>query len=74
VTTDLLVKTFGKLRVVVDLWADDFASLRNQMAEKWGPHRLAKIIQYVRSVFKHAYDSGLIDRPNEVRTWVCPPH
>lgn len=62
-TTDLLVKEFGKYRIVADLQPDDFASLRNFMAKKWGPHRLAKIIQYVRSVFKHAYESGLLDRP-----------
>ena len=62
-TTDMLVREFGKLRIVADLEPDDFASLRNKMAKKWGPHRLAKIIQYVRSVFKHAFESGLIDRP-----------
>ena len=33
------------------------------MAAKWGPHRLAKTIQCVRSLFKHAYDAELIDRP-----------
>jgi integrase len=32
------------------------------MARKWGPHRLAKMIQYVRSVFKHGFDAGLTDR------------
>lgn len=62
-TTDLLVKNFGKQRLVSDLDPDDFAKLRNKMAKKWGPHRLAKIIQYVRSVFKHGFDAGLIDRP-----------
>jgi integrase len=62
-TADMLVREFGKLRIVADLEPDDFASLRNKMARKWGPHRLAKIIQYVRSVFKHAVESGLIDRP-----------
>jgi hypothetical protein len=62
-TTDLLVQNFGKSRLVSDLDPDDFAKLRNVMAKKWGPHRLAKIIQYVRSVFKHGYDAGLIDRP-----------
>jgi integrase len=33
------------------------------MAKNWGPHRLKKLIQCVRSVFKHCVDSGLIDRP-----------
>ncbi len=62
-TTDLLVQTFGKSRLVADLDPEDFASLRNKMAKKWGPHRLAKLIQYVRSVCKHGFDAGLIDRP-----------
>jgi integrase len=62
-TTDLLVQNFGKQRLVSDLDPDDFATLRSRMTRKWGPHRLAKMIQYVRSVFKHGFDAGLIDRP-----------
>jgi integrase len=62
-TTDLLVKNFGKQRLVSDLDPDDFATLRSRMAKTWGPHRLANMIQYVRSVFKHGFDAGLIDRP-----------
>lgn len=62
-TTDLLVANFGKQRLVSDLDPQDFAKLRSKMARKWGPHRLAKIIQYVRSVFKHGFDAGLIERP-----------
>jgi integrase len=62
-TADLLVKTLGKPRLVSDLDPSDFAKLRDRMAKKWGPHRLAKIIQYVRSVFKHGIDEGHIDRP-----------
>jgi integrase len=54
---------FGKGRLVSDLRPDDFAALRKHMAKKWGAHRLAKIIQYVRSIFKFAFDAELIDRP-----------
>ena len=54
---------FGKRRLLNDLNTDDFAELRNQLAKKYGPVRLGNTIQYVRSVFKHAYDAGLIDRP-----------
>src|SRR5262249_51875456 len=60
---DELVSHLGKARLVADLDPDDFASLRNKLARKWGPHRLKKAIQYIRSIFKHAYDAGLIDRP-----------
>jgi hypothetical protein len=58
-----LVGHLGKARLVSDLDPDDFAALRNKLAKKWGPHRLKKAIQYIRSIFKHAYDAGLIDRP-----------
>jgi integrase len=62
-STDLLVSQFGKLRVVTDLGPDDFAGLRNKMAKQWGVHRLAKMIQYTRSVFKYGFEAGLLDRP-----------
>ncbi len=61
--TDLLIAWLGKRRIVVDLAPDDFAPLRTRMTEKWGPVRVSNAIQRVRSVFKHAYDAGLIDRP-----------
>lgn len=60
---DELVAHFGKHRLVADLAPDDFGKLREKFAKKWGPHLLKKSIQYVRSIFKHAYDSGLLDRP-----------
>jgi integrase len=60
---DLVVGAFGKRRLVEDLGPEDFAGLRNKMAATWGPVRLGNTIQYVRSVFKHALDAGLIDRP-----------
>jgi integrase len=61
--TDLLIKEFGKQRVVSDLGPDDFTLLRRKMAKNWGPHRLGKTIQCVRCVFRYAYDADLIDRP-----------
>jgi integrase len=60
---DLLVKYLGKSRLVADLDPDDFAQVRNRMAKRWGPVRLGNAVQRVRSVFKHAADAGLIDRP-----------
>jgi integrase len=61
-TTDLLVKHFGKGRLVEDLGPEDFAGLREKMAKRWGPTRLRNFIQRVRSVFKFAADNGLIDK------------
>jgi integrase len=60
---DTLVSHMGKSRLVADLDPQDFAALRNKMAKRWGPHRLAVTIQHIRSVFKHAFDAGLIDKP-----------
>ena len=60
---DEVVAAFGKRRLLSDLDPDDFAGLRNRMAKKWGAVRLGNTIQYVRSLFKHAFEAGLIDRP-----------
>jgi integrase len=60
---DLLVKHFGKGRLVADLDPDDFASLREGLAKKWGPVTLGNVIQRMRVAFKYAWDGGLIDRP-----------
>jgi integrase len=60
---DLIVAEFGKRRRAADLAPDDFAALRKRMAKRWGPVRLGNMIQSVRSVFKFAFESDLIDRP-----------
>jgi integrase len=60
---DLIVAHFGKSRLVADLDPDDFAPLRNKLAQKWGPVTLGNVIQRIRVVFKFAWDNGLIDRP-----------
>ncbi|MGH7169860.1 MAG: site-specific integrase [Gemmataceae bacterium] len=61
--TDRLVSTFGKTRLVDDLAVDDFESLRDEMAKQWGPVRLGTAIQMIRTAFKYAFESALIDRP-----------
>ena len=61
--TDEIIAVFGKNRLAADLRPDDFGPLRMRMAKKWGPQRLSKTIQFVRCVFKYAYDVELIDRP-----------
>jgi integrase len=62
-TTDRLVSTFGKTRLVVDLAADDFEVLRADLAKQYGPVRLGNEVQKVRTVFKYALGQGLIDKP-----------
>jgi len=61
--TDLIVSNFGMGRPAADFRPDDFAALRKKMAKRFGPHRLAKTVQCVRSVFKYGFESGLLDRP-----------
>jgi integrase len=60
---DLIVSSFGKARLVSDLRPDDFAALRKRLTANRGPHWLGNTIQYIRSIFKHAFDSDLIDKP-----------
>src|SRR5262249_50101787 len=61
-TTDLLVAAFGKTRLVDDLAAADFAKLRAEMVDRWGPVRLGNAITRAKSVFKFGVDNGLIER------------
>src|SRR5262249_35814952 len=56
---DLLVKTFGKARLVADLRTDDFARLLERMGKTWGPLRVACGVTIARGIFKHAYDADL---------------
>jgi integrase len=62
-TTDRLVGAFGKTRLATDLAADDFEALRAELAKQFGPVRLGNEVQKVRTLFKYAYESGLIDKP-----------
>lgn len=62
-TTDLLIAQFGKERLVDDLAAEDFETLRDTMAQRWGPVRLGNEIQKVRTVFKYGFEAGLIKQP-----------
>jgi len=54
---DEIVAASGKSRGVADLRPEDFAGLRNRTAAKWGPQRLSKTIQFVRCVFKYAFEA-----------------
>jgi integrase len=60
---DLLVTHFGKGRLVQDIDPEDFATLRDRMSKRWGFQMLGGTIQRVRTVFKFAFDNGLVDRP-----------
>jgi len=44
-----------------DLQPPDFGRLRVKWARRFGPTELGKHVAYVRSIFKHAFEAGLID-------------
>ena len=62
-TSRLVVDSFGKNRLVIDLAADDFEQLRKSLAKKRNPNTLGNEIQRIRTAFKYAYDAGLVEHP-----------
>jgi integrase len=62
-TTNRLIAQFGSTRLVRDLAASDFEALREVLAKQYGPVRRGNEIQRVRTVFKYAFEAGLIDTP-----------
>ncbi|MCX5653813.1 MAG: tyrosine-type recombinase/integrase [Planctomycetota bacterium] len=68
---ECLAKFLGSTRPVSDLTPTDFQQFRlhtsqhglNGKSRGLGPYAQSRAITIVRSVFKHAYDSDLIDRP-----------
>lgn len=59
----LVLSSFGASRVVLSLGHDDFESLRARICSTRGHVAAGNQIQRVRSLFKYAYDSRLIERP-----------
>ncbi len=53
----------GKERIVSDLEAMDFQRHRTGLAKRLGVHALRRHITAIKSVFKYAYDMGLIEQP-----------
>ncbi|MEO2045847.1 MAG: hypothetical protein ABGX16_04670 [Pirellulales bacterium] len=62
-TSKLIVDSFGKDRLVIDLAADDFEQLRKSLSKTRNPTTLGNEIQRIRVAFKYAYDAGLIEHP-----------
>jgi integrase len=57
------LNAFGKHRLITDVTPADFANLYHRMAKRWGPYRLGKAVQMIRSLFRFAYDEELIPAP-----------
>ena len=56
-------KTVGKERVVGNLHATDFQRYRAILTKRLGVYALRRHITAIRSVFRYAYDMGLIEHP-----------
>ena len=50
-------------RAASDLGPEDFAKLRAAMAERWGPARLGTGVIVTRSIWRWAFEAGLIAMP-----------
>lgn len=59
----LVGDAFGLNRLVSDLTSADFEALRHRIGKTKGPVALKNEVQRVRSIFKFAFDQGLIQSP-----------
>jgi integrase len=62
-TCEEVVKAFGRNRLVPDLTPDDFRKLRAKLSKTRGLVTLGNVITRTRSIFKFAFDEGLILTP-----------
>jgi len=62
-TTDFVIEQLGNNRAVDNIDSDDFAAMRVALAKQFGVNGLSKRIQQIRSLFKHGWESGLLEKP-----------
>lgn len=62
-TCNRVLTVFGGGRLVEDLAADDFETLRAQIAKTYSKLSRKVEIKRVRSIFRYAYDANLIEKP-----------
>lgn len=62
-TCERIARCFGSATPVAELTAADFRKLRRELAQQFGVVRQGNEVQKVRTIFKWAYDAGLIDQP-----------
>jgi integrase len=58
-----LLEVLDKDQLAENLCSADFAKVRRALSKRYGVGGIAKRIQQIRSLFKYAYDTGLLDRP-----------
>lgn len=59
----LFARWVGKGRVVGDLPPEDFQRYRTRLAKRLGVHALARHVTAIRSTFKYAHDTDLMEKP-----------
>ncbi|MEI8373764.1 MAG: tyrosine-type recombinase/integrase [Planctomycetota bacterium] len=62
-TCEMLLRVFGKQRVVNDLRTEDFETVRAVAFKGLGMESRSGVTRRVRALFNFAYNEGLIDRP-----------
>jgi integrase len=72
-TCELLIRAFGKNRLVDDLAADDFEGLRKSLAKRLGPHALGRQIVQIKTVFKYGYETSKLGKPMRYGPAFKPP-
>lgn len=60
---ELLLSVIDKDRVAANIDTSEFAKVRQALASRYGCYGLGKSIQQIRTMFKYAFDCGLLDRP-----------
>ena len=58
-----MVERFGKERLLTDLLPEDFEKFKDALAKTRGAVALGSVIQRIRTMFKFAWDEGIIDKP-----------
>ncbi len=60
---EMLVHGLGKSKLVATLGPQDFSDLKKKLAKRSGAARRCTVVQVIRSAFKFADDSDMLDRP-----------
>ncbi|MCZ6654329.1 MAG: tyrosine-type recombinase/integrase [Planctomycetota bacterium] len=63
----------GKHRTVLDLCPADFQRYRSRLTKRLGVYALRRHITAIKSVFKYAYDMGLVEQPMRFGRGFDPP-
>ena len=72
-TAKRVAQFFGRSRPVSELTIQDFNQLHHSLAQGRGAHALANEIRRTRTLFKYAFDAGLVQTPVRLGPDFRPP-